>query len=136
MKQIFLDANVLFTAIYNTNGLAAQLIKHHRSFSLQLISSKYAWREAEFNLQRKKPEALKNKKSILSLVQLRDIPIQENFNPLKLPPDDVPIFQGALLTRCSHLLTGDLNHFGKWMNKPEKTLGLVIQTIRQFVDGL
>lgn len=136
MKRIFLDANVLFTALYRSAGLAAQLVKHHKSLSLQFVNSEYAWREAEFNLQKKKPESLSGRKKILGPVLIQSIAIQENFNPLKLPIDDIPIFQGTLLNRCTHLLTGNLNHFGKWMNKPDKTLGLVIQTVRQFADGL
>lgn len=135
MSRIFLDANVLFTVLYNPDGLAANLLKHHKALSISCISSQYAWRECESNLLYKKPAALKNKNIILNAVSLNDIAIQEAFNPLKLPQEDLPIFQGALFTKCSHLLTGDLNHFGKWMNSPQKTFGLIIQTVRQFVDS-
>ena len=36
----------------------------------------------------------------------------------------------------ANILTGDKKAFGPWMNKPSKTGGLIIQTIRHFFDSL
>ena len=48
--------------------------------------------------------------------------------------EDRPIFQAALVCRATHLLTGDLKDFGRFMNRPEATLGVRIQTVAQFLD--
>ena len=54
--------------------------------------------------------------------------------PFDLVEKDRPIFQAALSCGASHLLTGDLKHFGPIMNQPDKTLGMVVQTVAAFLD--
>ena len=51
---------------------------------------------------------------------------------LKLPPKDLAIFATAVSTRATHLLTGDKKHFGRYFNKPSETLGVIVQTVREF----
>lgn len=131
----FLDANVLFTAAYNPKGLAAMLINRAKALKLHLRSSRYACHEARHNLSLKAPQASIDFEDLLKFVTLFDPLISDEPNPLALPLDDIAIYQGALLTESTHLLSGDLKAFGKWMNQPKKTQGLVIQTIRQFVDA-
>jgi len=85
---------------------------------------------------KKSPDSLRRFQELLTLVKIVEAHFQENSNSLGLPADDVPIFQAALETGATHLLTGDLKAFGPWMKKPSKTGGLVIQTIRHFFDSL
>jgi hypothetical protein len=56
--------------------------------------------------------------------------------PAGLAEKDRPIFQAALGCGASHLLTGDLKDFGPWMNRPEATSGILIQTVAQFLESL
>ena len=56
--------------------------------------------------------------------------------PEGLAGKDRPIFQAALACRATHLLTGDLKHFGRFMNRPETTLGVRIQTVAEFLDPM
>jgi len=56
--------------------------------------------------------------------------------PRGLVDKDRPIFQAALGWRASHLLTGDLRHFGPVMNQPANTHGVVVQTVADFLNNL
>ncbi|MBI3541617.1 MAG: hypothetical protein HY073_05725 [Deltaproteobacteria bacterium] len=135
VDRVFLDANILFTAAYNPEGLAASLISHSSHLHIKIMTSRYALDEALYNLQLKNPEAVPRLEKILKKIQVVDVPVNITSNPLDLPADDIPIFQAALETQSSHLLTGDKKAFGVWMNQPHLTSGLIIQTVRQFVDS-
>jgi len=39
----------------------------------------------------------------------------------------------SVLFTATHLLTGDLRHFGAFMNAPERTGGIAIQTVAAFL---
>ena len=52
--------------------------------------------------------------------------------PQGLARKDRPIFQAAC--RATHLLTGDLRDFGRFMDRPDETLGVRIQTVAGFLD--
>ena len=56
--------------------------------------------------------------------------------PIDLPEKDEPIFLSAVGARCTHLLTGDLKDFGRFMNAPERTFGVLIQTVAEFLSKL
>lgn len=56
--------------------------------------------------------------------------------PIDLPAKDQPIFLAAQAAGATHLLTGDLKHFGPHMNRPEKSGGVVIQTVADYLAGL
>lgn len=135
--RLFFDANQLFTAAYNPGGLAAGVIRNRKKLMCGLVTSAYAVEEARYNLRLKAPEAaLIQLEKTLGFFEIIDVSIREEFNPLNLPLDDVPIFQGALASNATHLITGDKKAFGPWMNRPEKTFNLIIQTMRMFVDEL
>jgi hypothetical protein len=53
--------------------------------------------------------------------------------PDGLPANDAVIFQAAVTCRASHLLTGDLHHFGPLMNRPEVTFSIIVQTVADFL---
>ncbi|MGH9334187.1 MAG: hypothetical protein ACRD21_10610 [Vicinamibacteria bacterium] len=53
-----------------------------------------------------------------------------------MPEKDRPIFLFAAGAGCTHLLTGDRKDFGRFMNEPTKTAGIVIQTVADFLAGL
>lgn len=38
--------------------------------------------------------------------------------------------------KATHLITGDIVHFGKYMQKPAETFGLVVMTPAQFLNSL
>jgi hypothetical protein len=53
--------------------------------------------------------------------------------PAGLAAKDQPIFRAALACRADVLLTGDIRDFGFLMNAPEKSGGLLIQTVAEFL---
>lgn len=130
--RLFLDANVLFTAAHNPNGKAALAIELGSEGHWQLVTSNYAAEEARRNLAKKVPDALP---AFASLIQ--GIPVVRHHialrTPIGLAEKDRPVFQAALAAKATHLLTGDLKHFGALMNRPEATSGVPVQTVADFL---
>ena len=133
--RLFLDANVLFTAIHNPRGKAALVIELARQGRWEIYSGAYAVEEARRNLARKFPELVENLSTLSDVVQLVGHSVGYGF-PLDLATKDQPIFQAAAACRATHLLTGDLKDFGAFMNQPEKTSGIRIQTVASFLDNI
>ncbi|MEA3277003.1 MAG: DNA-binding protein [Pseudomonadota bacterium] len=135
MKRLFLDANVLFTATHNPKGKAALVIELASSGYWDVITSAYAVEEARRNLLRKFPRHLHAFEALL--VPIRVTPSPRGLDcPLPLRDKDRPIFEAPLAYDATHLLTGDLRDFGPFMNNPEHTRGVVIQTVAEFLQGI
>lgn len=133
MKQLFLDANVVFTAAHNPSGKAALVIELAAAGYWRVMTSQLAVTEARRNLERKYPAAL------LSFEQwLKKLTIITGGNgdscPIDLPLKDRPIFEAALIGQATHLLTGDIRHFGRFMAMPELTCGICVQTVADFLN--
>jgi len=130
--RIFVDANILFTAAYSPKGKAATLLE---SLPGLVITSDYAAEEARRNIQAKRPTALDRLEKILGQIEI--VPsVRSGACPIQLPPKDQPIFLSALVAKATHLFTGDLKDFGLHMNQPEKSAGIIIQTVAEFLKGL
>ena len=133
--KLFLDANVLFTAAHNPNGKAALVIELSGWESWSLATSAYAREEAIRNLERKAPDAIARMNTLLKSLRVVEHRLDMPF-PIALVEKDRPIFQAALGWGASHLLTGDLKHFGAMMNQPNKTRGVVVQTVAEFLESV
>jgi predicted nucleic acid-binding protein len=110
MDRLFLDANVLFSAAYRADS---RLLRLWKLRDATLCSSRYAIEEARINLadasQRKRLEELS-----LQLFEAR----QGHLPPgISLPTKDAPILLAALEANATHLLTGDVRHFGPFFGK-------------------
>jgi hypothetical protein len=57
-------------------------------------------------------------------------------SPVPLPEKDRPILEAAIHCKATHLLTGDVKDFGPFMNNPNITSGVIIQTVSQFLTDL
>lgn len=130
--KIFVDANVLFTAAYSHQGKAATLIE---TLAPYIVTSDYAVEEVRRNILAKSPSAIQRLQSLIVKIQVVPSP-SGGACPIKLPKKDRPIFLSALMAKATHLLTGDLKDFGPYMNKPQKTSGITIQTVTQFLEAL
>ena len=109
MDRLFLDANVLFSAAYKPDSRLLQLWKLKDAV---LCSSRYALEEARCNLHVEvQQRALRNLSGTLQLFEAADHPLPRG---LSLPDKDAPIFLAAFAARATHLLTGDVQHFGKY----------------------
>ena len=119
MDRLFLDANVLFSAAYRHDAGLLQLWKLS---NVTLCSSHYAVEEARINLveqsQRTRLNRLSENLQLFDAAQ-RDLP-----KGIFLPEKDLPILLAAVEARATHLLTGDLRHFGQYLGK--MVAGIVI----------
>lgn len=113
MDRVFLDANVLFSASYRQNAGLSKLwnIEH-----IQLISSSYAVQEAKINLdtnqQRNKLAELIDEMELIA--EWNHVQLPHTFD---IPVKDRPIMQAAIAAQATHLLTGDIRHFGQYFGK-------------------
>jgi predicted nucleic acid-binding protein len=126
MDRLFLDANVLFSAAYRADTGLLQLWKLE---SAALCSSRYAVEEARFNLgeaaQRRRLDAL------ASRLTLFDATLKELPRGISVPDKDVPILLAAMEASATHLVTGDLRHFGPYLGK--RIEGIQILTPREYL---
>lgn len=132
MIRVFLDANVLFTAAHNPDGKAALVIELGVRGYWQLFTSDYALEEAGRNLKRKFP------RSLATLEEMRPaLRISSHHGAIPeltgLAGKDQPIFQAALACEATHLLTGDIRDFGRFMNRPADAHGIRIQIVASFL---
>lgn len=112
MHRLFLDANILFSAAYRPD---AGLVQFWKLKATILCSSRYAIEEARINLS----EDVQRRR-LLKLarhVRLFDTACRELPAGLSLPEKDIPIFLAAIEARATHLITGDVRHFGLYFNK-------------------
>ena len=132
--RIIIDARSLSTAAHNLTRKAALVIELGRAGIWRLATSLYAAEEARRNIARKFPASLDRLETLLGdlglVADAPDIPC-----PAGLAEKDRPILRAALGCRADVLLTGDLRDFGLLMNAPEKTGGLLIQTVAAFLTS-
>jgi len=133
--KLFLDATVLFTAAHNPRGKAALLVELAAQGYWTLHSSSYSVEEARRNLQREFPDALEQFQRIGTTLSLTEHHPDYRF-PSGLARKDQPIFQAAMACRADYLLTGDLKDFGSFMNVRERTFGVCILTVADFLAGI
>lgn len=132
MHRLFLDANVLFTAAHNPDGKAAYLFDALKLKRWELLSSAYAIGEARRNIAAKYPQCASQLEALVEQLVVVGQPAPTR-TTLKLPEKDQPIYLAAQSARASHLLTGDMRHFGPHMNRPRNTGGIVIQTVAEYL---
>ena len=112
MDRLFLDANVLFSAAYRTD---AGLLQFWKLKDVILCSSHYAVEEARINLsenaQRRRLAKLAQR------LRLFEATRQDFRSGLSLPEKDAPILLAAIEAQATHLITGDVRHFGSYFGK-------------------
>jgi predicted nucleic acid-binding protein len=135
MIRGFLDANVLFTAAHNPKGKASFAIESGRDGPYLLFTSDAAFEEAKRNLDIKYPDCLARLDDLLSRVTIFVADLSAPF-PEGLPQKDAVIFQAAVACEATHFLTGDHRHFRSFMNRPDSTYAIIIQTVSEFLAAL
>jgi len=119
MDRLFLDANVLFSAAYQP---ISGLLRLWKLPNVVLCSSRYALEEARVNIS---TESQRNRLAHLAGgLQFFDSQGDQLPAGISLPEKDVPIFLAAIAASATHLITGDLRHFGPYFGK--KLAGLTI----------
>jgi len=108
MDRVFLDANILFSAAYRPTSRLLQLWSLP---DVELLTSPYAVEEARRNL-----DLLEQKirlDILLTQVAHTHIRLFERID-IDLPDKDRPILAAAIGSKSTHLLTGDVRHFGPY----------------------
>jgi hypothetical protein len=59
-------------------------------------------------------------------LQLFEAPQRQLPSGISLPDKDVPILLAAIEARCTHLLTGDVRHFGRYFGKKIEGTAIVL----------
>jgi len=111
VERVFLDANVLFSAAYRPD---AGLRRLWDLSDVKLLTSAYAIEEARINLpqadqRHRLVQLLEDVEVMASTPMLHALPPE-----VDLPDKDRPILLGAIAANATHLLTGDLSHFGPY----------------------
>ena len=127
--RLFLDANVLFSAAYRPD---AGLLKLWRLKDVVLCSSRYALEEAKINLgqetQRKRLADLSGRLHLFEAIP-RGLPPE-----ISLPDKDAPVLLAAIEAEATHLITGDLRHFGPFIRKTVQ--GILVQTPADYLSTI
>ncbi|OGP35324.1 MAG: hypothetical protein A2X88_02565 [Deltaproteobacteria bacterium GWC2_65_14] len=134
MTRVFLDSNVLFTAAHNPSGKAALVIELGIRGHWGLVTSAHAFVEARRNLELKFPGSLPALEAIRPALGIVP-PGRGTTCPVPLPEKERPILEAAIRCKATHLLTGDRKHFGPFMNRPDLSSGVTIQTVGEFLGG-
>ena len=112
MDRLFLDANILFSAAYRPG---AGLLRLWKLGDVVLCSSRYALAEARANLDEDVQRARLDK--LAEAVRWFEAGRSKLPDAASLPGKDVPILLAAIEARATHLLTGDVRHFGPYFGK-------------------
>src|SRR5271157_3007939 len=129
MDRLFLDANILFSAAYRPN---AGLLRLWQIKNFALCSSHYAVEEARFNLSH---EAQGRRLARLAQsLNLFDPSVREFPSGVSLPDKDKPILLAAMEAHATHLITGDVRHFGPYFGK--RVEGVLILTPADYLKNL
>lgn len=112
MDRLFLDANVLFSAAYRPDS---GLLRFWNLNNVLLCSSRYALEEARINLN---DDAQSHRLARLARsIHLFDATPREVRPDISLPEKDLPILLAAVSAQATHLITGDVRHFGPYFGK-------------------
>lgn len=126
MDRLFLDANILFSAAYRPRAGLRQFWKLK---NVILCTSLYAFEEARVNLadevQKRRLAKLRGKLDFCE-ASPRSLP-----KGIFLPEKDRPILLAAIRSGATHLITGDLQHFGPFIGKTIE--GILILTPAQYL---
>jgi predicted nucleic acid-binding protein len=126
---VFLDANVLFSAAYKAG---AGLRRFWEVADVELVTSAYAAEEARSNLR--DADQRHRLRFLLALVRVvedfADLPLPPE---VELPPKDRPILVAAIRAGASHLVTGDVMHFGRYFGT--RIAGVRVQKPADFLAG-
>ena len=116
MDRVFLDANVLFSAAYKPGSVLQTL---WTLADTELLSCPFAIQEAHRNLSSARPARLPDLTSLLASVIVIPDPLPGATLPtgILLPEKDKPILLAAVDGQATHLLTGDVKHFGPYFGQ-------------------
>lgn len=130
VDRVFLDANVLFSAAYRTDS---RLVALWSLPETELVTSVLALEEARRNLAVHKLAALARLDELAEGLDIVDGLGASLPEDVSLAEKDAPILAAAISAGCSHLITGDNQHFGPLYGTAVR--GVLILTPSQYLAG-
>jgi uncharacterized protein len=128
MDRLFLDANILFSAAYRPTSALGRFWDLRNA---SLCSSRYGVEEASANLtQQAQERRLRRLVNRLELIDARTGDLPEG---LVLPEKDIPIFLAAMAAHATHLITGDIRHFGNYFG--QSFAGILIEKASTYLQS-
>ncbi|MDD5190257.1 MAG: putative toxin-antitoxin system toxin component, PIN family [Dehalococcoidales bacterium] len=131
---VFLDTNVIFSALYSSHGHAATILEHYFKGNIRIIISQCVLEESIRILKEKLPNSLAAFNALL--VNAPPLICKDPSNDeitrwsSVINTDDAKILASAVAIRADYLITGDTHFYNK--NISEKS-GLKIVTPAQFI---
>lgn len=113
--KLFLDANVIFTAAYSSQGLSRGLFRLAAVGKCALCTSAFAHEEALRNIQKKAPDKLAELNTLMQQVDILPEPHPQWINRaarLPLSSKDAPVLAAAFQGKVDIFVTGDRRDFG------------------------
>jgi predicted nucleic acid-binding protein len=113
--KLFLDANVIFTAAYSSQGLSRGLFRLAAVGKCALCTSAFAHEEALRNIQKKVPDKLAELNTLMQQVDILPEPHPQWINRaarLPLSSKDAPVLAAAFQGKVDIFVTGDRRDFG------------------------
>ena len=128
--RVFVDANVLFSACKPRSAMRrlVQALLKRRS----AVASRYVLAEVEANLRAKRSEWLPHWLVVRNGMIVEDL--RADVRVAGLVEKDLPVVQAAVASGCTHLVTGDQKHFGRWMGKDIR--GVRVVSPRMLAEAL
>jgi predicted nucleic acid-binding protein len=132
VDRVFVDANILFSAAYKPLSPLRQL---WQLANVDLITSAQAVIEASNNLSKMRPARLADLTQLLQSVTIFPDPLPGFVLPtgINLPDKDKPILRAAIDAQATHLVTGDVKHFGRYYG--QTISGVLILPPAQYLQG-
>ncbi len=127
MDKLFLDANILFSISYGSRSLE-YFWDMAREGRCELMASAYVVEEATRNLSRM--DQIKRLNELLKDINIVTEVDPKMPCPVVLPQKDRSVLLAAIQARATHLITGDLEHFGSYRGKTIQ--GVLICTPRDY----
>jgi predicted nucleic acid-binding protein len=113
--KLFLDANVIFTASYSSQGLSRGLFRLSAAGKCTLFTSAFTHEEAVRNIRLKAPDKSAGLATLMKQVEILPEP---NFQgvvqveQLPLAQKDAPVLAAAIQGNVDIFVTGDRRDFG------------------------
>jgi uncharacterized protein len=133
LLRIFLDANILFSASYKADH---RFLDFWRLLDVVPLVSMYVADETRMNCI--DARHLARLEGLLQRTHFVSDPLHARLPAgINLPAKDQPVLAAAITSNATHLITGDKNHFGRWMRIPILTGSGVLTIIEPapFLDA-
>jgi len=136
--RIFLDTNVIFSALYSPTGPPADILRLHIDGKIRIVVSPQVLEELARAITAKLPAAASAVQALLLNAPPEVVPDPSPGDVKRwtrlVNPVDAPIIAAAVQTGADYLITGDAGFLAK-ASEIEKR-GITVLSPRQFIDGL